>query len=124
MNGNRMYRLESCEVELSEDAMKTLKFWDERYPNILMDQKYLGKLALEVFGKECLAISSVYGTPARNVNAQHAPLDKEKLKFVEGNGLNSTLTFERKNTCLFCFQIYLSTVVVLTNHAKITSFVS
>lgn len=85
MNGNRIYRLENCEIKLNEDTMQTLKFWDERYPNILMDQKYLGRLAVEVFGMECLAISSVYGMPARNSNVQHAPLDEKKLKFVRGN---------------------------------------
>lgn len=65
--------------------MNTLKFWDERYANILMDQKYLGKLATDVFRKECLAVSSVYGNRARNVSVQHAPLDEEKLKFIQGN---------------------------------------
>lgn len=125
MNGNRIYRLENCEVQLNEDAINTLKFWDERYPNILMDQKYLGKLAVEVFGIDCLANSSVYGMPARNANVQHAPLGEKKLKFVQGNKINSTRTVEGTNTLsVLCFQIYFSTVVVPTDYAKISSLES
>lgn len=49
-----------------------------------MDRKYLRKIAEDVFGSECLAISSVLGNPARNANKQHAPLDTVKLDFVRG----------------------------------------
>lgn len=81
----------SGEVQLTHDTVETLKFWDTRYPNIIMDRKYLKKLAYDVFGVDSLAISSVYGTHARNVNKKHDALDENKRKFIEGMYIVYTL---------------------------------
>lgn len=64
--------------------MKSLKIWDERYPDILMDSKYVKTLMLDVFGKGCLAKSSAGGNRARNASVQHDALDAIKLEFVRG----------------------------------------
>lgn len=42
-------------------------------------------LAVEVFGLECLAASSVYGGRVWNSSSQHAALDEEKLRFAKGD---------------------------------------
>lgn len=66
-------------------TIKTLKHWNKVYPNILYDSKYLKRLAVDVFGLECLAKSSVLGRSANNTTAQHAPLDAVKLGFMRGD---------------------------------------
>lgn len=66
-------------------TVATLKFWDQRYPDILMDSKYVKTLMLDVFGSECLAKSSVGGNWARNAPVKHDALDAIKLEFLRGN---------------------------------------
>lgn len=74
-----------CNVELRAVTVDTLKGWDQRYPDILMDRKYVKTLMLDVFGKDCLAKSSAGGQQARNSPARHDALDEIKLEFVRGN---------------------------------------
>lgn len=71
-------------MKLKVDTVDKLKMWNEKYPTILYDRKYLKELLKYAFGMECLALSSVGGKPARNKNVQHAALDKIKLKFIAG----------------------------------------
>lgn len=84
-NGSRFYEVGNHEIKLTNTTIETLKFWDERYPNVIIDSKYLKILAVDVFGLERLALSSVYGGRARNAQIQHEPLDGQKLQFVQGN---------------------------------------
>lgn len=74
-----------CNVELKAATVNTLKFWDQRYPDILMDSKYVKTLILDVFGKDCLAKSSVGGHWARNAPVKHDALNAIKLEFARGN---------------------------------------
>lgn len=85
--GDRNYRLTNGDVKLTSNTVTTLKFWNGRYPGIIFDSKYLKKLATDVFGLECLAESSVFGTRAQNANVQHGALDGTKLNFMRGNFL-------------------------------------
>lgn len=79
-----MYRLPNVEVKLLANTVEKLKEWNQKYPTVLYDSKYLKKLAIDVFGIECIRSSSVYGTPARNSNVQHNALDATKLNFIRG----------------------------------------
>lgn len=83
--GDRNYRLSSGDVKLQSNTVNTLKKWNDLYPTILYDCKYLKRIAVDVFGILCLKMSSVFGTRARNSTAQHERLDVTKLSFVEGS---------------------------------------
>lgn len=54
-------------------------------PGKKWDSKFLMMLAKEVFGEECLSESSVFGRLAWNSKVRHTALNKDKLKFVQGN---------------------------------------
>lgn len=82
--GNRNYQLINEDVKLYAATVRILKEWNKKYPTAIYDSKYLKKLALDVFGKECLARSTVYGTTARSSNVQREPLNLAKLCFVRG----------------------------------------
>lgn len=84
-NGDRIYQLGNGNVKLHSTSLKFLKFWNHRYPNVLYDSKYLKKIAVDVFGMDCLAKSSVGGTFARSARIRREPLDVTKLNFVRGN---------------------------------------
>lgn len=72
-------------MTLKSKTLNLLKSWNKKYPTVLYDAKYLKSLAMDVFGRECLENSSVYGTPARNSKIQHKALDATKVNFVRGN---------------------------------------
>lgn len=69
---------------IRRDTLQTLKFWNERYPSIIFDGKFLKMLVVDVFGIECLAASSVFGGRVWNSQSQHVALEKAKLKFSQG----------------------------------------
>lgn len=83
-NGNRNYKLENCTVQLKANTFLILKEWDQIYPDIFYDRRYLKEMLKDVFGIKCLAASSVGGTPARNKAVQHQALHPVKLKFIRG----------------------------------------
>lgn len=72
-------------MKLKSRTLSAVKTWNDIYPTVLYDAKFLKKVAMDVFGRECLKNSSVLGQPARNSNVQHAALDATKLNFVRGN---------------------------------------
>lgn len=84
-DGNRNYQLANGDVILMSGTVNTLKDWNTKYPTVLYDTKFLKRLALDVFGSECLARSSVFGMQARNSILQHETLDSTKLNFIRGN---------------------------------------
>lgn len=84
-NGNRNYQLANGDVILLSNTVITLKDWNTKYSTVLFDYKFLKRLAVDVFGLECLARSSVFGMQARNSTLQHVALDSTKLNFVRGN---------------------------------------
>lgn len=114
-NRNRYYKVENCEVMLKSNTIEVLKMWDMQYPTIIYDRKYLKELAKDVFGLECLAKSSVGGTPSRNGKKQHAPLNPTKLKFMRGKYLISYFHFAKLLIYVLLLQIY-STVVLETSY--------
>lgn len=83
--GDRIYKLENCDVKLLFVNIKTLMEWDSKYPGIEMDYKYLKLLSSDVFGLECLANSNVLGRHTWNATESHNRLDETKLKFVQGD---------------------------------------
>lgn len=92
---------------LKSNTVEALKIWDMQYPTIIYDRKYLKELAKDVFGLECLAKSSVGGTPSRNVKKQHAPLNPTKLKFMRGKYLILIFTFcQIGNLCTSATDIF------------------
>lgn len=89
--GDRTYKLNKEEVKLKSNTVAVLKHWSIRYSTVLYDAKYLKKLAIDIFGEQCLKLSSVFGTPARNTNTKHEALDAPKLNFMRGDfGMSST----------------------------------
>lgn len=95
-NGDRNYRLENGDVRLRSSTVKLLKWWDLTYPTILYDSKYLKRLAIDVFGMDCLARSTVFGTRhGQNPSAHHRALDGTKLNFIRGNYFCYVQTIKR-----------------------------
>lgn len=71
-------------MKLSHVAIKKLKLWNQRYPSNIYDGKYLKKLAVDIFGLECLSKSSALGSRSRSTGVQRLRLDTIKLKFIQG----------------------------------------
>lgn len=83
--GNRNYQMRKNEnVHLRLSTINTLKQWNERYNTVIFDSKFLKKIAVDVFGMNCLANSSVFGNKARNCGKQNVALDSDKLDFMRG----------------------------------------
>lgn len=83
--GNRNYHLANGDVILQSATVNTLKCWNTKYSTVLYDSKFLKKIAVDVFGLECLGRSSVFGMQAWNSSLRHDALDLTKLNFVRGN---------------------------------------
>lgn len=83
-NGDRIYKLQNCVVKLTAKSLALLKDWDNKYPTIIYDSKYLKQLAMDIFGPDILAISSVFGNPSRSALVRHQALDPERLEFLLG----------------------------------------
>lgn len=66
-------------MKLRSSTMQLLKEWNERYPTILFDCKFVRKSIIDVFGIERLAKPPVFGTRICE------NLDATKLNFVRGN---------------------------------------
>lgn len=77
-------------------SIRLLKNWDEKYPSVLYDSKYVKVLLKDVFGLECLAISSVGGTMARNQAVQHKALDPVKLDFIKGKQFSPLYCYQHR----------------------------
>lgn len=84
MDDGRIYHLEKGAITLRSKAIKDLQRLNQNYPGVLSDSKFIKKLAVAVFGADCLKDSSVYGKQARNTFIQHQPLDEYKLNFTRG----------------------------------------
>lgn len=84
MNGDRIYKLQTCEILLCNETIQSLKLWNVKYPTVEYDYKYLKLLAYDTFGREALAVSSVGGSRAHNADVKHQPLNLEILEFVQG----------------------------------------
>lgn len=91
--GNRHYLLKNGVVQLQKSTIETLKNWYQNYPDVLLDSKFLKRLALDVFGGDCLSKSSVLGKKSKrsvlgdktNMSAEvHPALDAVKLDFMRG----------------------------------------
>lgn len=84
-----MYKLQNGNVKLRLNTITTLKECNNviTYAE-LNDSKFLKTLAKDVFGMKCLAMSSVFGTCARNKTVVHEKLDTIKRKFMEGDLLS------------------------------------
>lgn len=70
-------------VALSANTVKLLLEWNDKY-GFLYDGKFIKRLALDVFGRDCLSKSSVFGNRSHNSGVQHERLDETKVKFVKG----------------------------------------
>lgn len=70
-------------MKLLSSTVEILKYWNQRYPKIVFDSKFVKRVALNVFGLECVTRSSALDTRQRNSTA--LPLDPTKLNFVRGN---------------------------------------
>lgn len=84
VNDDRIYKVADREVVVKSKTVKILKEWNQRYPTILFDSKFLKELLKDIFGMKCLASSSVGGGRARNADVQHKPLDFIELRFIRG----------------------------------------
>lgn len=87
-DGDREYLLEggTVTVQLQFSTIEQLKYWNcnTAYNQNFMDAKFLKRLAIDVFGSECLKRSSVLGRAANNAEQLHEPLDPKKLDFMRG----------------------------------------
>lgn len=84
-NGDRSYKLENSVVRLSAGTVDKAKLWNSRYKSNIYDSKFVQLLSIDIFGRDCLARSSVFGGRAWNSNIQHAALDEVKKSFLQGN---------------------------------------
>lgn len=89
--GDRIYDLADGEIKLLSKTMNDLLEYNTTFPTAHYDYKYLRKLAIDVFGVDCLKVSSVFGTRARNANIRHKALDASKLNFIRGMSNNYLL---------------------------------
>lgn len=84
-NGDRLYKLENSVVRLLSGTVDKAKLWNHRYKSNIYDSKFIQLLAIDVFGQDCLARSSVFGGRSWNSSIQHAALDEVKKRFLQGN---------------------------------------
>lgn len=84
-NGDRLYKLENSVVRLLSGTVDKAKLWNNRYKSNIYDSKFIQLLAIDLFGRDSLARSSVFGGRSWNSNIQHAALDEVKIRFVQGN---------------------------------------
>lgn len=130
-NGDRLYKLENSSVILQSLTVDTAKLWNNRYKTNIYDSKFILMLALDIFGLDCLARSSVFGGRSWNSDIQHAALDKVKRKFLEGNVTichlcQNYFRCAPANSCLVLF-IYLTDLFdqrVCSNAERANKFVS
>lgn len=100
-NGDRLYKLENSFVRLLSGTVDTVKFWNNRYKTNIYDSKFVLLLAIEIFGLDCLARSSVFGGRSWNSDVRHEALEEVKKTFLEGN-VTICQSYQNNFSCAVC----------------------
>lgn len=83
--GNRFYELDG--IRLRNKSIECLKKWNQDTPEIKFDNRFIKLLLLDNFSTHILRNSSVGGAVAHNGGVQHASLNPDRVKFIQGMNL-------------------------------------